>query len=105
MKGKESTAKTSKNKKAQTPQGRENQLTALAVDLAEERLRKGTATSAEIVHFLKLASDKNSLEKQKLEEEVKLLKAKTEALQSAQHLEELYENAMKAMTKYQGAGE
>lgn len=102
MKGKESTAK---NKKATTVQGRENQLTALAVDLVEKRLREGKASSAEIVHFLKLASDKNSLEKQKLEEEVKLLRAKTEALQSAQHLEELYNEAMKAMTKYQGTGE
>lgn len=99
---KKNTKETPSRKKATTPAGREAQLIALAVDAVEKRLRDGTATSAEIIHYLKLASSNNDLERQKKEEEVKLLRAKTENLQSAQNLEELYKKAMQAMTEYQG---
>lgn len=61
-----------------TPESRENQMVYLAVDLAEQQLRDGTASSQVITHFLKLGSTKEKLEKEKLEEENKLLKAKTE---------------------------
>lgn len=90
---------------ALTPEARENQLIALAVDLVEERLRNGTASSQETTHYLKLGSPKARLEKEKLEREVELLRAKTEALESAKHVEELYANAIKAMQKYSGNGD
>lgn len=94
-----------KHRPALTPEARENQLIALAVDLVEERLRNGTASSQETTHFLKLGSPKARLEKEKLEKEVALLNAKTEALESAKHVEELYANAIKAMQKYSGHGD
>lgn len=90
---------------ALTPEARENQLISLAVDLVEERLRNGTASSQETTHFLKLGSPKARLEKEKLEREVELLRAKTEALESAKHMEELYANAIKAMQRYSGNGD
>ena len=98
---------TQKSKKpsrppALTPEGRENQLISLAIDLAERQLLEGTATSQVITHYLKLGSTKERLEKEKLEKENELLKAKTEALQSAKHVEELYSNALDAMRKYSG---
>ena len=77
----------------------------LAMKLVERRLLEGTASSAETTHFLKLATSKNELEKTKLEEENKLLRAKTETLQNAKHSEELYEKAIAAMKKYNGLGE
>ena len=87
---------------ALTPEARENQLISLAVDLAEQQLIDGTASSQVITHYLKLGSTKEKLEKQILEEQRKLLEAKTEALQSAKRVEELYENALNAMKSYSG---
>lgn len=87
---------------ALSPEARENQMISLAMDLVEKRLREGTASSAETTHFLKLATFKSELEKEKLEEENKLLRAKTEALQAAKNTEEMYAEAIKAMGIYSG---
>lgn len=90
---------------ALTPEARENQMIALAVDLAEQQLRDGTASSQVITHYLKMATTRERLEKQLLEQEVKLKKAKTEALESAKRIEELYANAISAMKMYSGHGD
>lgn len=90
---------------ALTPEARENQLISLAVDLAEKQLQEGTASSQVITHYLKLGSGRERLEREKLEEENKLLKARTEQLQSMKRVEELYEEAIKAMKNYGGQGE
>lgn len=89
---------------ALTPEARENQLIALAVDLVQQRLLDGSASSQETTHFLKLGSMKNQLEMEKLKEENKLLKAKTESIQSAKRVEELYAEAINAMRRYSGNG-
>ena len=89
---------------ALTPEARENQMIALAVDLVEQRLLDGTASSQETTHFLKLGSMKNRLEMEKLKEENKLLQAKTESIQSAKRIEELYTEAINAMRRYSGNG-
>ena len=90
---------------ALNPEARENQLIALAVDLVEQRLLDGTASSQETTHFLKLGSMKNQLEMEKLREENKLLQAKTESIQSAKRIEELYTEAINAMRRYSGNGD
>lgn len=95
-----STAK--RGRPALSPEARENQMVALAVDLAEQQLIDGTASSQVITHFLKIGSMRERLERERLEEENKLLKAKTEALQSAKRVEELYEDAINAMKRYSG---
>ena len=91
-----------KRRPALSPESRENQLISLAVDLVEQRLLDGTASSQETTHFLKLGSMKNQLEMEKLREENKLLKAKTESIQSAKRVEELYAEAINAMRRYSG---
>ena len=88
-----------------TPEDRENQMVALAVDLAEEQLRNGTASAQVITHFLKLGSTKERIEKEILEKQKALIEAKTANLQSAKRVEELYENALRAMRSYQGMPE
>lgn len=88
---------------ALTPEARENQMIALAMDLVEKRLRDGSASSQETTHFLKLASSKERLEQEKLALEKELLVAKTESLKSAQHQEELYNRALDAMRRYSGS--
>ena len=104
-KAKGSTEKHNPIRPALTPEARENQLISLAVYLVEQRLLDGTASSQETTHFLKLGSMKNRLEMKKLEEENKLLQARTEALQSAKKQEELFEEAIKAMKRYSGNGD
>ena len=89
---------------ALTPESRENQLIALSVDLAEKQLREGTASSQVITHFLKLGSTKTQLELEKIRHENALLEARTQSLQSAKRVEELYENALNAMRDYSGHG-
>ena len=91
-----------RNRPAISPEARENQMIALAVDCAERQLMEGTASPSVIVHYLKLGSTKDRIEKEKLENEVKLLSAKTEALQSQKQIQELYADALSAMRTYQG---
>jgi hypothetical protein len=86
-------------------EARENQITSLAYDLVEERIRKKTATSQEVTHFLKTGSVLTQLEKAKLVKENLLLEAKAEALKSQKKVEELYANAMKAFRAYSGQDE
>jgi hypothetical protein len=90
---------------ARSVEGRENQLIQAAVDLAEKQLSDGTASAQVITHYLKLATTRERLEKEKLTRENELLQAKTEALQSARKIEELYANALKAMSSYRGTKE
>lgn len=98
----ESTSKRCRTRRARTLEAREDQLIALAVDLAEEQLRNGTASSQVITHYLKLGSTKERLEKEIMAEKKELLKAKTEMVQSAKRTEELYMQALSAMRVYSG---
>lgn len=87
---------------ALTPEARENQLINLAIDLAEKQLAEGTASAQVIVHYLKLASTKERLEKEILAKQKDLIAAKTEQIQSTQRSEDLYANAIEAMRVYGG---
>lgn len=87
---------------ALSPEARENEMIALSMEVAEKQLREGTASSQVITHFLKLGSMREREEREKLEEEVKLLRAKTEAYESAKNIESLYAEAIRAMQLYGG---
>ena len=91
-----------KQRPALDPEARENQLIALAINLAEKQLIEGTASSQVITHYLKLGSTKERIEKEILEKQKDLITAKTEAIQSAKRVEELYANALEAMRTYSG---
>lgn len=104
VKASNSTESSRKIRPALTPEARENQLISLAVDLAERQLQEGTASSQVITHYLKLGSTKERIEKEILEKQKELIEAKTQSLQSAQRIEELYTNALNAMRNYSGQG-
>jgi hypothetical protein len=87
---------------ATTPEGRENQLIASAVDLAERQLTDGTASAQVITHFLKLGSSRERLEQERLQNENILLRAKKEAMDSQARIETLYVEALNAMRQYAG---
>ena len=97
--------KPNKIRPALTPEARENQLIYLATDLAEKQLRDGTASSQVITHYLKLGTAKERLEREILDENKKLLAAKTKALEDASDMKALYAEAIKAMKKYSGSEE
>lgn len=96
---------TRRMRPALTPEARENQLVSLAVDLAEKQLLEGTASSQVITHYLKLGSTKERIEREILEKQKELIEAKTQNLQSAQRIEELYADAINAMKRYSGNGD
>lgn len=90
---------------ALTPEADENQMIYLAMELVKQRLIDGTASSQETTHFLKLASSKARLERERLELENELTKAKTKSIQQSDRIEELYLNAIEAMKRYGGHGD
>ena len=100
-----STGKAKRTRPALTPEARENQLIAMAVDLAEKQLLEGTASSQVITHYLKLGSSRDRLEREKLQEENKLLRAKTEQIESMKNMEAKYIEAIEAMKRYSGNGD
>lgn len=100
-----STGSTKSIRPALTPEAREKQLISLAMDRAEQQLLDGTASSQVITHFLKLGSEREQMEREKLEEENKLLRAKTKAIESAEDMKGLYDKAIKAMRGYAGLGD
>lgn len=87
---------------ADTPEARENQLISAAVNLAEKQLLEGTASPSVITHYLRMASEKERLEREKLKRENEVLRAKAEALESNRRTEELYAAAIEAMRSYSG---
>lgn len=88
-----------------TPEAQEAHMISLAIRLAEKQLREETASAQVITHYLNLATQKKKLELEKIKEENKLLRAKTEAIESARKTEELYQKAIEAMQLYRGVSE
>lgn len=89
---------------ALSPASREQYMISLAVDLAEQQMREGTASSQVISHYLKLGTEREMLERTNLERKNELLTAKTEEIQANKNTAKLYEDAMKMFKVYQGGG-
>lgn len=87
---------------ATTPEARENQLIAASYDLAEKQISDGTASAQIITHFLKMGTQRERLERAKIEQENLVLKAKVEAMASSARVEEMYGKALNAMRAYSG---
>lgn len=85
-----------------TPEARENRLISLAMDLAEQRLLNGTASSQEVTHFLKLGSIRSREELERIKLENKMIEAKTKNINSMESSEQLYKEAIAAFQLYSG---
>ena len=85
------------------PEARENQMISLATDAAERELMKESPDKRIVIHYLKLATTKAQLEKEKLRRENSLLEVKTDAVKSAARSDELYADAIAAMRIYSGS--
>ena len=90
---------------ALTPEARESQLISLANDLAEKQLRDGTASAQVISYFLRKGSEEERLKMEKLQEENRLLRAKTKAIDNEGEYKKLVEDAINAIRGYQGQGD
>ena len=97
--------KHKKRKPASTPEARESQLINLAYNLAEEQLREGTASPSIVSHFLKLSTQRESLELDNLRSKAKLQEAKAQQIDTAKENEELTKAAIEAMKNYSGSSE
>lgn len=82
------------------PENREKQLVNLAVSLAEKQLLEGTASPSIINHYLKIASKRETLEREILEKQSKLMEAKTINITKDGELEQLSRLAIEAMKNY-----
>ena len=87
---------------ALTAESREGQLIALAMDRVDDRIRNNQASSQELVHFLRLGTEKEKLEREKLQNENIMLQAKVKALEAQAKNEELFGRVMAAMKRYSG---
>lgn len=75
------------------------------MDCAEQQLRDGSASSAVIVHFLKLGTEKSKLEREKLEYESELLRVKAKSIEASSHSDELTNRVLDALKRYGGGAD
>lgn len=87
---------------ASTPEGREGQIVSKAVLLAEQQIEAGTASAQVITHWLKMGSERERLEREKLANENELLKAKVDELQSRERSDAKYDEALRVFKEYSG---
>lgn len=87
---------------ALTPEARENQLIAEAIDLVEQRILNGTASSQETTHFLKLGSTKAQYEKEVLKMQRDLMQAKIDNIKNYEKNEEFQQQVIEMFKKYSG---
>lgn len=83
-----------------TPEAREKRLMSLALDVAEQRLLDGTASSQLVTTILKISTEREKLEREILEKKRDLLVAQKESIESSKRIEELYAEAIEAMKRY-----
>ena len=88
--------------RAKTSEAREQQLIAAAIDLAERQIQEGRVSAQVLTHYLKLGSEREKLERAKLQQENALLRARVEDLASNARNEEMYAAELKAMRTYTG---
>ena len=88
--------------KARTPEARENQLIAMAYDLAEKQMQDGTISATVLANFVKMGSQRERMEREKLEAENAHLRAKIETMQYMKESEGRYQEALDAFRSYSG---
>lgn len=94
--------KTVSAKPALSEEATQQRCTALAYQLVEKRLKNGTASATETVHFLKMGSAQARLELENKRLENKMIEAKIKALNSGEESSKRLEEAMKAFAGYLG---
>lgn len=102
---KRSDSTTPLTRKPLSPEAQENLMISLAMDLAEKKLRDGTAPNQLIIELVKRGSTKARIENELLEKQRDLAVARADSLKTNDRFLEICEKAMKAMRRYQGQGD
>ena len=104
MPAKKETESTSAQRRqpATTPEAREQQMIALAVEVAEEQMLARTASSQVITHYLKMGSSRELKEQAKLQHEILSLEVKIKEIESRTNGEALVKRVLSAMREYSG---
>lgn len=90
---------------ATTLEGREEQLIAAAMNLAEKRIRHETASAQEVVHFLRLGTVQAQLQNEKIMSENEVLKSRVKEMEGRKSQEDLLARALAAFKGYSGQDE
>lgn len=81
-------------------EAREEQLTALAMDVAEKQMREGTASPLVISHFLKLGTARAKLESERIRKESELASAKAAMLGQQEDIGKLVKEVKDMLVAY-----
>lgn len=87
---------------ARTRERRVDQLVNLAENLIEERILSGKASPTEVVAIMRLGTPIERANVERVKMHTQYLEAQRDKALSETVREELFTNAMKAMTRYQG---
>lgn len=85
-----------------TPEEMENRGISLAMTTAIRQMEEGTASPNVICHFLRLATQKERAEVEKLTYQTELLKVQREAIEKSANIESMYAQAIAAFSEYKG---
>lgn len=87
---------------ARTRKRRTQQLVSLAEGLVEERLRMGTASPTEVTAVLRLGTAQELANVERIKAQTEYLIAQRAKAESETVRQEMFEEAMKAMSRYGG---
>lgn len=74
----------------------------MAYNEVARRIANHEATSAELVHFLKMGSERERLDRVKIEADMELQRAKIGAIEAGRSMEEIAKEAIDAFKLYSG---
>ena len=85
-----------------TEEEEEKRACGLAIDLATKWMEEGTAPAQIVLHYLKIASQREQIELEKTKYEIELIKAKKKSIESEEEQEKRYQEVIKAISSYAG---
>ena len=88
---------------ATTPEGRMQQMGALAEELAEKQMIAGTASAQVITHYLTQTTNREALEQEKIRQENLRLEAQIAQINAQSGSTELAAEVIAMLTVYQGS--
>ena len=87
---------------ARTPEDREKQIIASAIDLVEKQIAEGTVSSQVLTHYIRMSRSRNRLEEQNLRLETERIRVQNDDILRAREREEDYDKVLIALRRYQG---
>ena len=87
---------------AKTPEERDMQLALLATDAIERRIRNGEASAQELLFYAKKGGRRDKIEEEILENNRKLIEAKTLQIEESRKTQERYQEVIDAIKRYSG---